>query len=130
MIITTLYRYFSSQNSPPSKLQGSVTVSDPIRKIQDFISHYYLEEITLDKLAEVSGLSKYHLIRDFKKAYKLPPHAYQTVLRVNFAKEALKKRQDSIAAVAQNAGFFDESHFIKVFKQYAGTTPAQYRMGE
>ncbi|HEX2952570.1 MAG TPA: AraC family transcriptional regulator [Bacillota bacterium] len=129
LMITALHRYFVGKSGNAPKMPPSPSISDRIQRVQTFLRQYYLEEVTLDKLAEVSGLSKYHLIRDFKKAYKLPPHAYQTVLKVNFAKEALKNGRDSIAEIAQNAGFFDESHFIKVFRQYAGTTPVQYRIG-
>ena len=95
---------------------------------RDYLHQHFLEKIGLDDLVRVSGLSKYHLVRIFQQLYQTSPHAYQTMLRINYAKQELKEKLDCpIATIAQNAGFFDQSHFIKTFKLYHGTTPVDYR---
>lgn len=68
----------------------------------------------IGRVGAVSGLNKFHLLRLFKEAFKIPPHMYQMVLRINFAKRELGKRKEP-AEVAQEAGF-DQSHFRQTFK--------------
>ncbi|SHJ01645.1 AraC family transcriptional regulator [Desulfosporosinus lacus] len=93
---------------------------------REYMEDNYLDRITLDNLANVSGLSKYHLIRLFNKMCGISPHGYLTMLRINHAKKELLKNI-SIAEVAANVGFYDQSHFSKTFKQYLGITPDYYR---
>jgi len=79
----------------------------------------------LDDLERVSGINKFHLIRLFKDEFGIPPHMYQTLLRINYAKRQLRK-QKQITEVALEAGFYDQSHFHKVFKSHTGITPEKY----
>lgn len=94
--------------------------------IREYLHSYYLDKVTLNQLAAISGLNKFHIIRLFKEAFKIPPHTYQTLLRVNYAKKALCQHRQ-LAEVALEAGFYDQSHFIKVFKSYTGITPDKYQ---
>lgn len=115
---------------------GHLLVGDPegfdnynmraYRLSREYLHENFLERITLDNLAIVSGLSKYHLIRLFNKMCGVSPHGYLTMLRVNHAKKELLKNR-SIAEVAVEVGFYDQSHFSKTFKQYMGITPDYYR---
>jgi AraC-like DNA-binding protein len=97
-----------------------------LKIIKEYLHSYFLAKVTLDQLEQVSGLNKFHIIRLFKEAFKIPPHTYQTLLRVNYAKKALCQ-QRQLAEVALEAGFYDQSHFIKVFKSYTGITPDKYQ---
>lgn len=102
-----------------------------MQRVQNYLQNNFLEKISLDDLASIAGLNKFHLLHCFKTAYKTTPHAFQTMLRINFAKEQLQKRRDeAIMVIAQDAGFYDQSHFVKAFKQYIGTTPLEYRLGQ
>ena len=97
-----------------------------LKEVREYLDGHFKERVTLDDLENVSGLSKFHMVRLFKREYKIPPHAYQTLLRVNHAKRELLQ-QESIATVALDVGFFDQSHFNKIFKYYVGTTPENYQ---
>jgi len=92
----------------------------------EYLHENYLEKITLDNLADVSGLNKFDLIRLFNKKCGVSPHGYLMTLRINHAKKKLLKDM-SIAEVATEVGFYDQSHFSKTFKQYMGITPDYYR---
>lgn len=110
---------------------GLLSHNGALQRVRQYLAANYLEKISLDDLARVAGLSKYYLLRYFTKVYRTSPHAYQTMLRVNHAKiELLKRRDQPITMIAQDAGFYDQSHFEKVFKQYSGTTPLDYRLGQ
>lgn len=97
-----------------------------LKIIREYLHSYFLEKVTLDQLEQASGLNKFYIIRSFKEAFKVPPHIYQIVLRVNYAKKELCKHKQ-IAQVANEAGFYDQSHFSKVFKSYTGITPDKYQ---
>lgn len=98
-----------------------------VNLIKEYIHAHYTDRITLDTLEHEAGISRYHLIRMFKKGTHLPPHAYQNLLRINHAKKELKKRR-SIAEIAIDAGYYDQSHFIKAFAKIVGATPQAYAM--
>ena len=82
------------------------------------------EEVSLDDLVEVSGLSRFHLLRSFRLAFGLPPHAYQLQQRVFAAKVLLPATP--IARVALDCGFADQSHLTRVFRSFVGITPGAY----
>lgn len=96
------------------------------RITREYLHENFLGKITLDNLVDVSGLSKFHLIRLFNKTCGVSPHGYLMTLRINHAKKELLKDM-SIAEVAAEVGFYDQSHFSKTFKQYMGITPDYYR---
>ena len=81
------------------------------------------EEIPLSKLAAIAELSPSYFCRAFKKQLGITPHAYQNALRVARAKTLLEAGQ-SAADVALEVGFYDQSHLIRHFKRFLGTTPA------
>lgn len=97
-----------------------------LKLIREYLQSCFLEKITLDQLEEASGLNKFHIIRLFKQFFKIPPHTYQTLLRVNYAKKELRKHRP-LTEVALAAGFYDQSHFTKVFKAHTGVTPDGYQ---
>ena len=76
-------------------------------------------------LAEACHLSRFTLVKQFRKTLGLTPHAYLINLRVNLAKQMLRQGS-SVADTAVCCGFFDQSHFVKTFRNYTGLTPTQF----
>ncbi|WP_151739013.1 helix-turn-helix transcriptional regulator, partial [Acinetobacter sp. TUM15099] len=83
--------------------------------------------ISLEVLAQQIGLSRYAIIRLFKANVGLTPHAFQINLKINQARELLKQGI-SLAELAVNLGFSDQSHFHKAFKAHTGVTPRQFQL--
>jgi AraC-like DNA-binding protein len=96
-----------------------------ILRAKTYIEENYAENFSLTELASFAQLSRFHLIRVFKKHTGLSPHAYLEQIRVNRAKERLRSGAP-IADTAYELGFVDQSHLTKTFKKFAGTTPGQY----
>ena len=114
---------------------GSVAIdarnySEPvaIRRVRAFIAAHFAEEIPLDTLAVIAGLSRAHMIRAFRRAYFITPHAYQTDLRIRHARGLLRAGQTP-ADVALACGFADQAHLTRRFKARVGITPAAFRNG-
>jgi AraC-like DNA-binding protein len=81
---------------------------------------------SLPALAALAGMSRYQLIRAFRAATGLTPHAWDLNHRINLARERLRAG-GALADVAHGLGFADQSHFQRVFKAHAGVTPRRYR---
>jgi AraC-like DNA-binding protein len=91
---------------------------------RDYLDDHIADDVSLETLASMSGLSKYHFARTFKEWIGMPPHAYQMQQRVLRAKQFL--RVLSPAQAAQECGFYDQSHLNRAFRLFAGTTPGNY----
>ena len=96
----------------------------PLGRARDYLHEAWARPVSLEALAEVAGLSRYHLLRTFRKQFGLPPHAYQMQLRVVRAKELLF---NGIAAkdVALEVGFYDQAHLTNALRRYTGVTPGR-----
>lgn len=95
-------------------------------RARDFIRQHYARPIALAELAAVSGLSRFHLVRAFAKAFGLPPHAYQNRVQIANARDLLATGCPPID-VAAETGYADQSHFTRHFKAIYGVTPGEYR---
>lgn len=90
-----------------------------------FLHESLADDVTTTDLADVAGMSRFHLCRAFARAYGLPPHAYQLQLRLAEAKRQLARGHPP-AEVAAAVGFADQSHLTKRFKGAFGITPGQF----
>lgn len=81
---------------------------------------------SLQQLAQTAGISRYQLIRAFRAATGMTPHAYQLNAHINRARSGLQSGT-ALAQLAHELGFADQSHFQRVFKAHAGITPGRYR---
>ena len=68
-----------------------------------------------------------HLARVFRVKYGTSVGAYVRGLRLTWAAERLADSDDAIARIAYEAGFFDQSHFTRMFRRHFGFTPHAYR---
>jgi AraC-like DNA-binding protein len=92
-----------------------------------FISQNYADRVTNDDLARVCGLSVRAFERQFQAAYNVSPHDYIRQLRVRMSCSALVFSRKSLAEVATEFGFADQSHFTKEFRRFMAETPRAYR---
>ncbi len=98
-----------------------------LRRARDFIVEHLAEDICLDDLAELTGLSCKHFVRAFKQSTGLPPHQYLIAQRVEAAKRRLVNAGASLADIAIQCGFTDQSHFTATFRKAVGVPPGTWR---
>jgi AraC-like DNA-binding protein len=96
-----------------------------VRRARDYIEANFDESISLARLGELTELSPFYLHRVFCEEIGMPPHAYQTQVRINRAKQMLRQRH-SLAAVAASTGFADQSHLTRHFQRLVGVTPGRF----
>lgn len=102
-------------------------VSKVVQASKEYIYLHLFEEITLQQLAKVSGLNPHYLSQLFKKETGLTLINYIQRERIEEAKKLLDHSNDTIASIGARLTFYDQAHFIKVFKKHAGLTPKHYR---
>lgn len=99
-----------------------------VRRVRDYIVQHFDEDIGLEALAKVAGLSRAHMIRAFRKHYFITPHAFQTDLRIRHARHLLRGGATP-SETALACGFADQAHLTRQFKARTGLTPAIFRAG-
>lgn len=95
-----------------------------------YIEEHYADKVTLDELSASVHISKSECCRCFKRALSLTPVEYLMKYRIYMAASMIKKKDKgagSFSELAFNVGFNNASYFNKVFKQYLGCTPSEYR---
>ena len=78
-------------------------------------------------LAADAGVHPAHLARTFRRHFRASVGAYARRLRLDGAARRLAMSNDSMAAIAVEAGFADQSHLTREFRRWLGVTPGQYR---
>lgn len=96
-----------------------------VRAVIDYMAAHLDSNISLDDLAMITGLSRFHLLRVFRAATGLPPHTYFNHMRLRRAKRLLFDGT-SIADAAAATGFADQSHLNRHFKAMWGVSPGAF----
>jgi AraC-like DNA-binding protein len=99
----------------------------PIIECQSYIFKHLYEDITLEQLANVVNVHPNYLSTLFKKEVGLTVKEYILKQKVDEAKKLLTHSDYSLSEIYTWLNFHDQSHFTKVFKKYAGTTPKKYK---
>lgn len=102
-------------------------VSKVVQISKEYIYLHLFEEITFQQLSNVSGLNPNYLSQLFKKEIGLTLINYIQKERIEEAKRLLDHSNDTISTIGMRLTFYDQAHFVKVFKKHAGVTPKQYR---
>ncbi len=91
------------------------------------IERHYGETVSMARMAALAGLSSTHFNRRFQQLLRMTPTAYLRSVRIQAACHLLATTRRSLADIAGNTGFCDQSHFTRCFRESAGITPSDYR---
>jgi AraC family transcriptional regulator len=109
---------------------GSLYVQDErIQKALAYIEEHFRSRLTRSQMAAAAHPSDFYFSRLFRRLVGLSPEAYLLNYRLRYAAKLLASRGPdcSIADVASESGFADQSHFGRLFRRAFGQTPQQYR---
>ncbi len=101
--------------------------SPPIARAKAWSEAHFCEQVSLDTLASVAMLSKYHFSRRFRAEVGVSPHVYLIQLRLAEAKRQLAETTDTVEQIAEHCAFSSASNFIRCFRQQTGMTPFRFR---
>jgi AraC-like DNA-binding protein len=110
----------------PENVKGALS---PLQwqRVRDYCHSHLAEKITLDELAAQCGLGRFQFLKQFKQTIGMTPHAWLVRLRLERACSLLSRGPQAIAEVAQEVGFYDQSHFNRAFRQAFGVAPSGYQ---
>jgi AraC family transcriptional regulator len=128
MLILQLLRHYASWDKVIGTLETSHRLTpQQLRSVLAYIRDHPSEDLTLEVLAQQAGFSPYHFHRLFQQTTGETPHQRVRRERLEHAQCLLKSTTLSLAEVAAETGFADQSYFTRVFKQALRMTPAAYR---
>ncbi|GHT64326.1 AraC family transcriptional regulator [Spirochaetia bacterium] len=105
-------------------------ISRQYRRIQAAVLHihnHYMQDISVEELAALCMLSARQCTRCFQDVYHKSPHEYLVDIRLLTAKEFLKDTVYNISEIADFTGYESIYSFSRIFKQYTGVSPSEWR---
>lgn len=102
---------------------------DPRRlsRVLGYVEDNLEGDLTIDRLASVACLSRFHFVRSFKAAVGRSPHRYVSAKRLDRAKTLLASADRSLVDIALTLQFSCQANFTRAFRHATGQTPGQYR---
>jgi len=125
--LTTFLRYLLMESSDTPGRRRPEMSRQALARVRDYLESHLTEPVCLDDLVKVAGLSRFHLTRMFSQTYGLSPHAYQNQLRLRAIRERLR---GGVRPASIEAGFFDQSHMIRHFRDSMGMTPGEFAVSQ
>jgi AraC family transcriptional regulator len=113
-----------------SRSQDSASASDAptwLKRVREIIDAQLAERWTIARLASEVNVEPARLARAFQRANGVSVVDYLQQKRLELACQALLHSDDSVSAIGIKLGFFDQSHFTRVFRKATGMTPGLYR---
>ncbi len=99
----------------------------PVRRIKDIIDKRYMENLSLQDIADELGFSDTYTSKLFKKELGINFAQYLNDVRIQKAKELLEGTNKTLAEIAELTGYNDEKYFMRIFKKNVGITTKEYR---
>ncbi len=119
--ILTEYKSFHKSNE-------SVDEHIIFKEVEKYIQNNLCHAITLSDISKAIGYNEFYIIRVFKKKFGLTPHAFLINKRIEKARQELTQNRDiNLSQLSCDVGFYDQSHFCKVFKRVFAKTPNNYK---
>ena len=97
------------------------------QRVREYILTHLAQNISNRVLAELVGLSVFHFARAFRQSAGLSPHRFMLESRVERVKHLLVETELSLSQIAIRAGFADQSHCTRRFRELVGITPSRFR---
>ena len=116
-----------AQEKMRKKPRNNTTYQQGIRSVADYINDHYAEELSLETLSAICGLSPSYFTRAFKKMYDCSPSVYISMVRISNAKVLLETTLHSVKEIARKVGYNRSSTFCDAFKKETEMTPNEYR---
>ncbi|MFI4874439.1 MAG: helix-turn-helix domain-containing protein [Blastopirellula sp. JB062] len=128
VLVVQLIRQISNRQGLSGGVRGAGgrLAQRKLRAVEAYIHAHLDQNISLADLASVAQLSEFHFARLFKQTTGLPPHQYVIHRRIERAKRLILAGRLSLAQIAVDVGFSDQSQLNRHFKKLVGVTPKRF----
>lgn len=100
------------------------------QKMAEYIYEHFSEPVTLDDIAAAGNISRSQCSKLFKQYTNMTPINFLNMHRLEISRDMLRTTNESIARIAMDCGFTDQSYYNRLFKRQYGCTPLEYRKGD
>ncbi|MFC3559768.1 helix-turn-helix domain-containing protein [Pedobacter jamesrossensis] len=118
---------FKILNASGFSMEMQVQDNDRINMVFNYVKDHFLEEISLESIADMTSMTVPSFCRYFKKITKKTFTKFVNEYRIVHASKLLAEKPMSIANICFESGFHNFSHFNKLFKEFTGKSASQYR---
>lgn len=127
-IFVLIGRYYTANIMvTSSNFKKHIKHTELILNICNYVNEHYNENITLDDMAKISGYSKYHFSRLFKRYTNCSFYKYLNARKIEQAEKLLIDNELTVTEVAIRCGFSNLSSFNRMFKIIKGCTPSEFK---
>ena len=128
--ISAISRLIERHNKGKSSNRDSRYSSEEkkVDLVREYLKASYAENVSLEHLTLLTSLGRFSLLRAFANRVGVPPHEFQTQIRIAHARELIRQGC-SLSEAALRTGFCDQSHLSRHFKRIVGMTPGEYFSG-
>ncbi len=129
-VVVHAFEEFSNMRQPmlrSTRRLGHRKIAKAVEFIETLPEQDASNTPSLDDLASVAGLSKYHFLRQFSQVVGMTPGAYMRTLRLCHAARKLRTTDMPILDIALSVGFADHPSFSRAFARHMGMTPSDYQ---
>ncbi len=126
MLLELLVSWISRHADDSASLCEPGSEHRSVNMAREFMEDCFSSDVSLEQLAALGGLSRFHFLRVFEKGTGITPHAYLMQIRARRAKSMLETSM-RLADIAAACGFCDQSHLNRHFSRQFGITPGRYR---
>ena len=116
---------FTRYGDPQPRISAATASRASLQLTREYIAEHFRDDVSIDDLARLAGVSRFHFIRAFHATYGMPPHAYINQVRLQRARKLLLAGMNA-ADAATESGFYDQSRLNRLFRRAYGVTPARY----
>ena len=99
-----------------------------LQQAREVIHEQFLESLSLSSIAELVGVHAAHLAKMFRRHYGCTVGDYVRMLRLDYSAKLLAQFDKGLSSIALVVGFYDQSHFARLFKLRFGVTPGDFRV--
>lgn len=99
---------------------------DVVEKVKGYIENNYMNDVSLDNLAQYVSMSSFYLSRIFSKVEGTNIKEYIIKIRMEKAKSMLMEGQKTVKQISFEVGYLDQNYFSKAFKKYTNISPKDY----
>jgi len=114
-----------SISEPGKNTEEALLYKPGIKKAKEYICANCKSQLLLSDVAKMVNMSEFYFNRVFHQMIGMSPYAYLLFCRVKKSQEILLGGE-SVTSSAYEAGFFDQSHFIRLFRKHTGVTPGSF----
>ncbi len=95
-------------------------------KVLEYMDQYYSQKISIDSLAAICNISRFHFCRLFREAVGMPPGDYLNELRIRKSEQVMREKGLNVTEAAMACGFDNVNYFSRLFKKYRNITPSAF----